>query len=81
MKNNLQEYTELEFLDLLARSMDFDEKESDEVVCFFNEKIKHPKGSALLTHPSMLGLEDTPESIINEIKRWYASQGLPCFKE
>lgn len=83
MKSSLQDYTELDFLNLLIDSEkdDFDDELLDELVDFFNSVIRHPKGSALLTHPSMVGIDDTPEAIIVELKRWYSEQGLPCFKE
>ena len=83
MKSSLKDYTELEFLDLLSKSeeFDFDAEELDELVYFFNTKIKHPKGSELITHPTMSGIEDSPQAVIAELKRWYREQGLPLFKE
>lgn len=83
MKNKLQDYTESEFLQLLLASeeLDFSDDDLDELVNFFNEKINHPKGSALLTHPTMLGIEDSSDAIIGELKRWYKEQGRPCFKD
>ncbi|MBD1574811.1 hypothetical protein HC725_16305 [Vibrio sp. S17_S38] len=49
MKNKLQDYTESEFLQLLLASeeLDFSDDDLDDLVNFFNEKINHPKGSAL----------------------------------
>lgn len=83
MKNSLQEYTESEFLALLVKSeyIDFGDKELEELVGFFNEKIDHPNGSELITHPTMLGIEDSSEAIIGELKRWFKEQGKPCFKD
>lgn len=83
MKNKLQDYTESEFLQLLLASeeLDFSDDDLDELVNFFNEKINHPKGSALLTHPTMLGIEDSSEAIIEELKSWYTENGQPCFKD
>lgn len=83
MKNKLQDYTESEFLQLLLASeeLDFRDDDLDYLVIFFNEKINHPKGSALLTHPTMLGIEDSSEAIIEELKRWYKEQGKLCFKD
>ncbi len=82
MKNKLQDYTEEEFYALLERSeeIDFPEKELDELVVFFNTEVAHPKGSDLIMTPTALGIEDSPEAIINEIKRWYKDNGLPLFK-
>ncbi|GAB7229897.1 bacteriocin immunity protein [Vibrio rotiferianus] len=83
MKNRLQDYTESEFLQLLLASeeLDFSDEGLDDLVNFFNEKVDHPKGSALLTHPTMLGIEDSSEAIIEELKRWYTEKGQPCFKD
>ncbi|WP_394167986.1 bacteriocin immunity protein [Photobacterium piscicola] len=83
MKSSLQDYSELEFLDLLSRSeeYDFDDKELDKLIYFFNKKIKHPKGSALITHPTICGIEDSPQAVVSELKRWYQEQGLPLFKD
>ena len=83
MKNKLQDYTESEFLQLLLASgeLDFSDDDLEDLVIFFNEKINHPKGSSLLTHPSMVGIEDSPEAIIEELKRWYTENGQDCFKD
>ncbi len=84
MKNSLQDYTEQEFLDELTKILDDDDKYDpsliDDLVEYFNTKIAHPSGSALITHPSHVGIDDTTDAIISEIKRWYAEQGLECFK-
>ncbi|MDD1793922.1 bacteriocin immunity protein [Enterovibrio sp. ZSDZ42] len=83
MKNSLLDYTEQEFLDLLVNSYDddFPDDDLDRLVYFFNQSIAHPRGSSLLTHPTIVGIEDSPEAIIAELKRWYTEQGKPCFKE
>ncbi|WP_036759461.1 bacteriocin immunity protein [Photobacterium halotolerans] len=80
MKNSLQEYTESEFFEILEQTIDADEEDVDVLLDFFDEKVQHPKGYGLLTHPTMCGIEDSPQAVINELKRWYAEQGLPCFK-
>ncbi len=83
MKETLQNYTEQEFLELLieSESIDFYDDLLEELIDFFNGKISHPRGSALLTQPSIVGIDDTSEAIIAEIKRCYAEQGLKCFKD
>lgn len=82
MKNELNQYTEQEFLELVKEPYDenCDDQLVDELLIFFNKKIRHPKGSALVTHPDLCGIEDSPEAVISELKRWYAEQGLSCFK-
>jgi hypothetical protein len=47
----------------------------------FLDTTDHPEGSALLTHPEMIGIEDTPEAMVAELKRWYTEKGQPCFKD
>lgn len=79
--NDLSEYTESEFLELLKETMTANEKDAITLVVWFGENISHPNGSGLITHPSMCGIEDTPEAMVAEIKRYYVEQGLPCFKE
>ncbi|KDM90417.1 bacteriocin immunity protein [Photobacterium galatheae] len=82
MKNELIQYTEQDFLGLVKEPYDenCDDQLVEELLVFFNEMIRHPKGSVLITHPMMCGIEDSPEAVIAELKRWYAEQGLPCFK-
>ncbi len=83
MKNSLQEYTEKEFLQLLFESEydNYPTEDLDNLVIFFNEKIAHPSGSDLIMYPTSIEIEDTPKSIVREIKRWYDEQGLKCFKD
>ncbi|HBC3474367.1 TPA: bacteriocin immunity protein [Vibrio parahaemolyticus] len=83
MKNSLCDYKESEFLAILIESeaADYDSSQLDELVLFFNEAVEHPDGSDLLMYPTVCGIDDNPQAIISEIKRWYQSQGLPCFKE
>ncbi len=82
MKDSLLDYTESEFLELIqnAHSGTALDQEVEDLVGFL-DTTTYPDGSALLTHPRMIGIEDTPEAIILELKRWYDEQGLPCFKE
>lgn len=80
LKAKLKDYTEPEFLQLLLASEELDFSD-DDLVNFFKEKINHPKGNALLTHPAMLGIEDSSEAIIEELKRWYHEKGQSCFKD
>ncbi|WP_255555425.1 bacteriocin immunity protein [Enterovibrio paralichthyis] len=83
MKSSLSDYTEKEFLELLLSTEDddFPDDDLDKLVYFFNKSTVHPKGSALLTHPTMVGIEDSPEAIVTELKRWYSEHGIPCFKD
>ncbi len=82
MKNSLQDYTEQEFLKLIqnVHTGTATNQEVEALVRFF-DMTGHPEGSALLTHPKMVGIDDTPEAMVDELKRWYAEQGIKCFKD
>ncbi|HBC3529436.1 TPA: bacteriocin immunity protein [Vibrio parahaemolyticus] len=82
LKSNISDYTYSEFKDFINLICDNDLSESEEnkLVLHFSKIVKHPDGTDLIFWPKP-GQDDSPEGIVNEIKRWYASQGLPCFKE
>ncbi|MDN8556804.1 bacteriocin immunity protein [Citrobacter werkmanii] len=40
----------------------------------------HPEGNGLIFYPPD-DREDSPQGVIDEIKRWRKSQGHPSFKE
>ncbi|MGF1727948.1 bacteriocin immunity protein [Photobacterium nomapromontoriensis] len=86
-KNKLSDYTEQEFLDLLEKGFDGSftpdelDKYTDELVLFMKFNTEYPQGSDLLFCPRKLGIEDSSEAVIEELKRWYTEQGLPCFKD
>ncbi len=61
-------------------SLDINWTEEDFFVERFNQIVKHPKKSDLMFDTN-LPYGKTVESIVNEIKRWYKEQGLPCFKD
>ncbi len=83
MKNNIEQYTESEFLKLLTIIVNADtntEKELDDLIDLFESITNHPDGSDLIYYPD--APEDaTPERIVQIVKEWRLSQGLPCFKE
>ncbi len=83
VKANLQNYNENEFYDLLesAYSGKISDEKLDSLVYFFSTSIKHPGKRSLIVDPELCGIEDSPEAVITEIKRWYAEQGLKCFKD
>lgn len=82
MKNNISEYSQLEFFQLVKRICvdDYDtEQEHIDAVLHFEEITAHPDGSDLIYYPE--NPEDgTPESIVRIVKEWRLSQGLSCFK-
>lgn len=88
LKQYIEDYTESEFIDFLneffknPKNLKGKERESyiDSLVEYFDQIVTHPEGNGLLFYPPK-DREDSPEGIINEIKRWRKSQGLPLFKD
>lgn len=80
LKKKIEEYSESEFLTLLASLNVASEKEADEVVDWLDDNIKHPDGYALVTNSIECGIEDSPQAVLSELKRWYREQKLPLFK-
>ncbi|MIG40630.1 bacteriocin immunity protein [Salmonella enterica subsp. enterica] len=86
-KNNLEDYTEDEFIELLNNFFEPPEelhgdklsKFIGDLVSHFIRITQHPDGSDLIFYPSE-DREDNPQGIVDELKRWRASQGLGCFK-
>ncbi len=83
IKENLQNYNENEFYHLLesAFSGNISDEQLGSLVYFFSTSIEHPGKRNLIVDPELCGIEDSPEAVITEIKRWYAEQGLKCFKD
>lgn len=81
MKNKLQDYTEIEFFELLQNLYDdkLSTEEMEEMIEFL-DKTEYPKGSMLLINPSSLGIEDEASAIVEELRRWHGVNGLKCFK-
>lgn len=80
LKKSIEEYSESEFLTLLAFLNGATEKEADEIVDWLDDNIKHPDGYALITNAIECGIDDSPQAVISELKRWYREQNLPLFK-
>nr|WP_050115280.1 bacteriocin immunity protein [Yersinia thracica] len=83
MKNNISDYTELEFLNFV-KDIYYDtyssEDEHVKAVLQFEILTEHPDGSDLIYYPND-NREDNPESIVAEVKKWRAENGKPGFKE
>ncbi|CNI24933.1 bacteriocin immunity protein [Yersinia mollaretii] len=76
------EYTESEFLELIKTLFDGgfkSEEERDVVVNAIVDAAEHPDGTDILFYPSKES-EDSPEGILNVIKKWRAENGKPGFK-
>ncbi|WP_028696194.1 bacteriocin immunity protein [Pseudomonas cremoricolorata] len=60
-------------------AIDASEKHFDELVDHFRAITEHPSGSDLIYYPED-HVEDSPEGILNEVKKWRAANGKPGFK-
>ncbi|EBD5462587.1 bacteriocin immunity protein [Salmonella enterica] len=89
-KENIADYTEKEFIELLeeivnATSKDKSlkgkklEKYLDTLVDHFIKITGHPKKGDLIFYPNPPE-DGEPEKIIKIVKEWRRSQGLPLFK-
>ncbi|EEN7284426.1 bacteriocin immunity protein [Salmonella enterica subsp. salamae] len=90
-KENVADYTEKEFIELLeeivyATSKDKSlkgkklEKYLDTLVDHFIKITGHPKKGDLIFYPNP-PKDGEPEKIIKIVKEWRRSQGLPLFKD
>ncbi|NCE89789.1 bacteriocin immunity protein [Pseudomonas sp. L13] len=81
LKSALVDYTEHEFEALIAAIDDAKtEEERGELVEHFNKLVPHPAGSDLLFYPED-GADDSPNGVIQSIKNYCLSMGLPSFKD
>ena len=82
LHTRLEKYTESEFKELILFIINAEGSENyqDQLLENFITITAHPDGSDLIYYPS--DPEDaTPERIVQIVKEWRLSQGLPCFKE
>ncbi|KUI97529.1 bacteriocin immunity protein [Vibrio sp. MEBiC08052] len=83
MEKNITSYTQDEFLSLVRRISIDDyptEQEHIDAVLLFEKLTEHPDGSDLFYYPDDPA-DATPERIVEIVKQWRMSQGLPCFKD
>ncbi|MBT0731679.1 bacteriocin immunity protein [Rosenbergiella nectarea] len=82
-KKTLSDYTEREFLDLVRKICNADgptEEHDNRRVREFKHLSEHPSGSDLIFYPEE-GKDDSPESIVQEVKEWRQANGKPGFKD
>jgi hypothetical protein len=83
LKNKkLEEYTEQEFLEVVRRlssTAPLSEKQSDDLIHHIVLLSEHPAGTDVIFYPEP-GIPDTPEGIVEVIKKWRAENGKPSFK-
>lgn len=82
MKKRYEDYTEAEFLELL-KDICLVRTESQNIhtswVDEFVEVSEYPTGSAVIFYPED-DEDDSPEGILNTVKKWRAANGKPGFK-
>ncbi|MGJ0628263.1 bacteriocin immunity protein [Xenorhabdus bovienii] len=82
LKNNISDYTESEFLNLLKIIFESDTETEEEhhlLVNHFEKITEHPSGSDLIYYPEE-GKDDSPEGVLKVVKEWRATNGKPLFK-
>jgi hypothetical protein len=86
-KEKLEDYTESEFLELLRPAFSSKnnltakafEKLVTKIVLHIEKITEHPERYAVVTRPP-IGREDSPEGVLQEVKRWRAENNKPGFK-
>lgn len=81
-KREISDYTETEFLALVRKICAAEgetEEDDNRLVREFKRLTEHPDGSDVIFYPRD-DQDDSPEGIVQEIKRWRAKNGKPGFK-
>ena len=78
LKYQFSDYSESEFLDLLADIVEAigSEEYQDQLLEHFIQITQHPLGSDLIYYPENPA-DATPERILGIVKEWRARNGLP----
>ncbi|MGK4329386.1 bacteriocin immunity protein [Lonsdalea quercina] len=80
---SINDYTEKEFLEFVHKIFNVDgttEKEDVANVLEFKRLTEHPDGSDLIYYPPD-DREDSPKGVVQAVKEWRKSKGLPLFKD
>jgi len=82
IKDNLSDYTEQEFINVLERIIgnEGSEEEESKLVLHFNLICEHPIGSNLIFYPGDVA-DDSAQGIIDSLKKWLSDHGLSGFKQ
>jgi hypothetical protein len=82
LKSSLSEYTEGEFLELIKEICEAvgEEEYQDELLEHFIDATGNAAASDWIYYPEN-NEDDSPEGILNTVKKWRAAQGLPGFRE
>ncbi|MCC4799634.1 bacteriocin immunity protein [Enterovibrio norvegicus] len=78
----IEGYTEDEFLQIVKDIFESNgsEEETDKLLMHFHKIVGHPLGASLIVDPSVVLEDDSPQGIVNEVKKWRQANGLPGFK-
>ncbi|CNL05395.1 bacteriocin immunity protein [Yersinia vastinensis] len=82
-KKTIPDYTESEFLAFVRTFFNVESSSEEEDIknlLEFKRLCEHPSGSDLLYYPDD-NREDSPEGVVDEIKKWLAENCKPGFKE
>lgn len=82
LQSSIDQYTEDDFIGLINEIIEAQGSDAyqDELLENFIAVTEHPDGSDLIYYPDNPA-DATPERIVEIVKRWRRSQGLPCFKD
>ncbi|ASA54631.1 bacteriocin immunity protein [Vibrio gazogenes] len=84
MKQAITEFSESEFTQFVEKIFKENVAETDDVLDELLEQFEslteHPDGSDLIYYPDDPA-DATPERIVEIVKQWRTSQGLPCFND
>ncbi|MBI6923567.1 bacteriocin immunity protein [Pseudomonas putida] len=86
MPKEITDFTEREFFQLVYALYHSDpqyfpnDREHTRGILEFERLVQHPAKSNLIYRPHRVGIESSPQAVVDEVKRWRAEQGLPGFK-
>ncbi len=81
-KNCISDYTEQEFIAFLRKifNADYESEEAHTAAVHEFERLsQHPDGMDVIYYPKP-GQDDSPEGVVEVIKAWRSTHGLPGFK-
>jgi hypothetical protein len=82
LQSSIDQYTEDDFIGLINEIIEAQDSDAyqDELLEHFIAVTEHPDGSDLIYYPDDTA-DATPDRIVEIVKQWRTSQGLPCFKD
>lgn len=88
-KQRFEDFTEQEFLLFIKEFFEETnelqgeelEKYLNDLAVHFDQVAGHPIGYELIYYPDLHGISDSPEAVLETVKEWRTTNGLPGFKE